>query len=504
MDNGYETSPPTASESFYDSRGRTQYPPAANLDHGLLEPNDSKFAGRDASIAFAVSLGLELQSDNLPLLHAFGWNLGIRQLPKRRAHASIFSLLAYSDLQCYADHYFKAIHPVYGFLAKETFMKRCVDHWRSQKQSLAFEALLSCVVALGSLFSAGKPLAQEFDLINHAQSLCEDPSVVMMPSVDYVAALLLWGFYTRATQKPHTCWMINCQALHAAEAVGLHKDPEAAAKALGVSATLPPEEIEQRSRLFWLIKAKNLIVSFELGRSPVTIQNITCKYPSVSPTESPMAAFLELAHLLPKTLDLASLDNINALRQVMSDSLSKIASIPKTFHAISLTAADVAFCIYRRMRALGERFTQTEQQKLVNLGEIAMDAAHELLRENQPWFQLVNTTFQYICVLISLDSPDSLPHLRGALVTLTEVANQFQSHLTKEALSTAMILVRALKQKKSRELALLDEYDSSQRAFTPNQAQVQFDVPFSDADLPLSWFNDANLNFNNLTAPEVG
>jgi len=68
-----------------------------------------------------------------------------------------------------------------------------------------------------------------------------------------------------------------------------------------------------------------------------------------------------------------------------------------------------------------------------------------------------STPFQSVCVLLAVETPDRLAMIPSAIETLKNITTIHDSHLSQEAVRTAQNLVRGAREKKSRELASLDQ-----------------------------------------------
>jgi hypothetical protein len=87
---------------------------------------------------------------------------------------------------------------------------------------------------------------------------------------------------------------------------------------------------------------------------------------------------------------------------------------------------------------------------------MALPAARILVLRNHPWWNTVGSVFQYLCVLLAIDNSDSLAAIPEAMETLETITKHLRTHLADEALNTARLLVRAMREKKRKELDTLD------------------------------------------------
>jgi hypothetical protein len=76
--------------------------------------------------------------------------------------------------------------------------------------------------------------------------------------------------------------------------------------------------------------------------------------------------------------------------------------------------------------------------------------------QNHPWWNVVCTVFQFICVLVAIDTAESLERIPEAVETLEMIAQRLNTHLANEALHTARHLINASLEKKRKGISLLE------------------------------------------------
>ncbi|KAI9711051.1 MAG: hypothetical protein M1828_001978 [Chrysothrix sp. TS-e1954] len=248
----------------------------------------------------------------------------------------------------------------------------------------------------------------------------------------------------------------------------------------------------------------NRILSYELGRTAITLDNVTCKNPWRFSTQDPAAAFVELGNILLNSEEgLSSLTSPEERRQRVTDCLTRLAEMPRDYLMLNASIADITFCIYRRLRIANQVISKEELKQVIDLGKSSIMAVRTLVEKNQPWWQILNTTFQFLCVLISIDSPEASAEIKEVLQTLEMVMNRYNTHLASEALETAKLLVHALKEKKRRELALLDECDNVVTPSSGNTVLLDDYNPFLAGE-PLSLDPPLDFDWNFLFDPHIG
>lgn len=368
------------------------------------------------------------------------------------------------------------------------------------------------MIALGSYF-ADEPLAHEAQIAKLSDDMIHDPVTTLTLDPCYVGAMVYDCLYMRLTSSPTICWMRSCTAMHAAESIGLHKDFEELSKALNAPQVLDLKESNYRARMFWVGWSIHHILAIQHGRAPVKLEDVNCRYPFSSSDESPTAAFCELGKNLPSR-DLNSLlsRTTSERTEYFSGFLTRLRDLKKSHPLVSLNAADVCFCAYRRLLVTGSK--PNDKRNLNDISSICGDAliaAETLVAQGLPWWNIVDSTFQMVCVLVSLDAPQNASLLKHALKILERVAERFPTENTRDALVTAHGLVQALVAKKKRELAALDELslESSlepQSPESPDETAITSDDNILDytefPDLfarwtdPFAWSESAGVEWN--------
>jgi hypothetical protein len=408
------------SSTFSDGERSAQPEQVTESNNGLLVVSSSRYLGRHSSEAFPRFLALQLQAQVLPQLQPFAWNLEVREMAACKVKRAICSLITLEETQRQLRSFFRSDFPACGFLDLHILMTRCEKHWIRQDQGLPFEALIAGVIGLASVLDNSLDVQQEADIIQHAEHILHDQTILAEPSVEVLAAMLLRALYLRATATPHITWLVNCTAMHMAESLGLHKSYK-----LNVEKESSVNQYwgeDARSYLFWIICAGNRIVSHELGRSPVQLHGVTRIFP-FSPSDTSGAATLcRFGCLLPqRDVTEASEDD----QKRFKDSLDIIAKTPSDHPFLKLIAADVCFCLYRRSRISDHYVTKQQSQQVVLIGREAVKAANQLIHKGRQWWNMLGTLFQFCCVLISMDTLDSLADLQYAVKTIKLVRDRY-------------------------------------------------------------------------------
>jgi hypothetical protein len=134
--------------------------------------------------------------------------------------------------------------------------------------------------------------------------------------------------------------------------------------------------------------------------------------------------------------------------------------IPDDHSFVCLSKADLCLCLYRHHRLSKLAAEKEDVLHIIRIGNRACEAAKTLAEENRYWWSILGTVFQYICVLLALDTTDSLRNASGAMATLEMIVNLLGTHIASEALNTAKLLLKDSMKKKRREASLLEAADS--------------------------------------------
>ncbi|KAH8703713.1 hypothetical protein BGW36DRAFT_334627 [Talaromyces proteolyticus] len=413
----------------------------------FVEP-PARYIGRHSLEAFPRYLGLQLQSDILPQMQPYVWNLHAREQSPCRVGDTICSMVTLARAKNYLQSFFAAKFPICGCMDFESLIDRTENHFMGNSQGLSFEALVGGIIGMSSILTISSNSQSESQIVRHAEAILSDQATLSEPNVDLLAALFLRALYLRATATPHITWFASCTTMHMAESLGLHKE-------IGFDQHSGMWNAESCSYLFWVVCAGNRLISHEMGRTPVILLGVTRQFP-FAPTDKSNAAML--AHLgckLPLTDGtVGSESDLNHLTDLLDAARTDTTG---EHPYLTLLKADVCFCLYRRIRVNSELnlISRSQTQQIVSIGKAAVQAATVLAQKGQAWWNMLNTLFQWCCVLISLDSIDALSDLHFTLQTINLIKDRYPSKTIREALLVLQLLIRAMKQKKEKEVTYL-------------------------------------------------
>ncbi|KAE8442119.1 hypothetical protein EG329_003825 [Mollisiaceae sp. DMI_Dod_QoI] len=427
---------------------------ASTTDPLLFGALKTRFSSIHSAIAVPKKLGLSLGLQKPPRLHSFGWNPGNRAEPTLNPEASLCNIISFEQMNHYSDIYFNEVHPYFGILDRDTFAIRSKEFWLAQRKGTDFEACMCGVVALGSYFSA-TPLPTEADVVEQGRYLL-DFTISYAPaliSIKHVIAWILRAIYLRSTTRPHLSWMASCNAIHIAEAIGLHREISEnpiACERIGGRRQVDPLEIDLRRRSFWVAAALNQFLASEYGRTRVNLDMISCNPLQPRPGDFTVDV-INIMTSVPQSQDFTTANIAELL-----DSLRSASEIPVKGAFLGLLRADACFCIYRMLRCTNVNLPSFRVAGLLDVIRVALDGVKFLCTMRQAWWNLIGTPFHSVCVLLVLGTPESISMIPQALETLKNATALYNSHLSNEALKTAYALVQGARDKRKQEMEILD------------------------------------------------
>jgi hypothetical protein len=455
----------------------TQNSPRENesMDHSILDPEKGRYFDASSAIAFPRLIGVQFGANKAPRLHSFAWNLGIRTEPSPNT-LDIKRFISLDDVHIYSNDYFTVVHPTFDFLDQQEFIRRASLRWKGSptEDALNFDAVICGVVALGYFVSRKIDNGIEAAVTMFAKDRLESVALVMPPTVDLIAAWILRAIYLRATSRPHASWMASNIIMHLVEASGIQRDISSVALIYPSSKGTSIDQAQSlyRRKVFWIGRAINAIFSYEYSRPRIIINKISCARVDTI-VNSATRDLLQLAELIPENCQTCdeALDIARTKSMLESLGAFSAAETPTSFFC-----ADLAFAAYRHLRPMRNFITSTTSSAdptishLFSISSAALKAIHDHISKPSapsphstdvssitPWWSLVSIPFHFILILLSLDTPESLSQVSSTLHTLHLVAAVFDTHLTREAVQNATMLIRVAQSRKGRDVKALRE-----------------------------------------------
>lgn len=429
---------------------------------------------------------MDLESDTIPRLHSFAWHLGIRN-EIQEPPIDITTHLTWEDMQTLAGTYFKIVKPEFGLPEETEFMEQVATRFQDPCGIKDIDSVALGVAVLGSFFSL-HPHPKEETLFMDARRVLVAKSISNSPTPNHVLGWILRTLYLRLTSRPHGAWISSCITMHQVEASGLHKEIQT------IAVVYPPttsdhKVAKQRRRLFWIARALNTILSFEYGRTRVNFDVVTTKK-FAAENGSHAHQYVELADILPN--DFVDRDREPDPPAALGAALTKIESMQTESHFISLLKADLAFAIYRRLWLMSLTDAKDRADTVIGIGKAALTASAKLCSSRIPWWNVICTPFQFLCVIISVGTPSSLAHIQEVMNLMHNIAQSYDTHMVREAYIQATSLISMARKRKMKELEALNAVPETP-PFTdhPSTGAISTlsDAPNMDwaMDIPFEW-----------------
>ncbi|TVY34180.1 Transcription factor [Lachnellula subtilissima] len=370
---------------------------------------------------------------------AIPWNLGMGQEPQGPKQ-DISRIVSLDQMLALVDVYFDTVHQVFGFINKQPFVDTIVHRWSGHSPPNSGDIVLSGVAALGSLFNAGCPPALRESIANFAKGLLETTNA---HSSLEVAAWLLRTLYLRITSQPHAAWIASCTMMHTIQATDIGQ----------ISDSNVDGDIIDKERLVWVSRASNCFISREYGRPTVELETTLVSFPTSRPGDftHDLVYMYQLLERLHPDKSYTAVDD--------EAEIAELSSFRSDSDGIILFKAHLGLILYRRLqsRSVTASVSSETVMSVISLGKDGVDAALRFAKRRQPWWHVANVTFQFVCMLLVIDTNTSLQHLGSAMNALQTVAEYFPSRSLSKALGFLRTLVKLTCDRKKAELDFLEE-----------------------------------------------
>ncbi|KAG0154899.1 hypothetical protein PDIDSM_471 [Penicillium digitatum] len=333
----------------------------------------------------------------------------------------------------------------------ETVFQRAEAHWQGQLEEFPFEAVITGVIALGSLFSNHLDQEMELDIVLHAKNVLDDSVISRRPSQDLVVAWILRTIYSRATGRPNVAWLQSATTLHLIEITGTYYDGTPLASSVEGANKSTHDDSDMRARITSVAQSLHVMIAYDYGKSMIYLDPAI--YRHIRPRKGDFT--LQLSELTNKistaTTHLDPIANQTHLLQAME----QLMAIPVDHDFLLLVKAELCFAIHRRLQITGLSLTRQQIKLIVEAGTAALPAARRLSTQLHPWWNITNALFQFVCVCLSIGTTETLTHVQLTIETFELVIQHFNTHLTQEAFGTLLLLTGACQGEKQKQADLL-------------------------------------------------
>ncbi|KAJ5514262.1 hypothetical protein N7463_003814 [Penicillium fimorum] len=424
----------------------------------------------NSGAAFVRRMGLNIDPAKAPKLSLFGWNIGKRQLSSESqiVHPvlSITDITSLEHMRTLAQIYFAKINPCYGFIDSSQFFERLDARWKSPMVSGLYDSVLGGVAALGCLFSQRNMTITELHLIGSALSILDTHVLCGVPPVDLLTGWMLRVIYMRMTDLPHSTWVASSKLMHLVEAAGFNLESTDSVFPRSIDTEFDPN---LQRRLFGMALHLNLWTSYDLGLSRVTFQknDLPLLPSSIEGDYTP-----ELLGLLPLS---ASLDpgKPNEDEMKLEETLSQILERVHNEPPSAMAQCNLVLCILRRIHTQNLEISPRLAEKSLALLKKGLGCSRTMVRDCSPWQHMANVPFHIICVLLVMDTRQSLAMLPEAMQTLKLVASTYDTNTMREAWGAALLLVMLHQQRRKDDLAIFNDIMNMEEQESPAGRPLQ-------------------------------
>lgn len=454
---------------------------------GIFDKQKSRYAGASSTMAFPHVLGLALGSDSPPKMRSFAYNFGVRPEEPSNPHGLLGSIISEHDLALFSDVFFSEMAPIADYLDPEIYAQQCREYYHgSGNKAIVFGAVAASVAALGSFLSADKRYLRESELVQYTKAILDDPASMRIPSIAHIIALAMRTFYLRATTRPNHAWIASCTAMHLFEVIGLHEEENIDKLASVAGADIIGHDADRLRRIFWISWAGHNILSYEIDRSAVQFRSVTCRN-MVSKPGSVADQFVQIAQIMPAPNSPFHLESQPLTeREELFERLKALDKLQVVHPFLVITKADVAFCFYRHLYQLKAGISDNMAQLIIDSGNAAIKAAQQLAEGGRLFWNVIGSVFQYICILLAINTPTASAQIATAFKTLENLVQTADTGITREALSMARHLLNLTMTKKRIELAQLEAIDQSSQLSSAQQ-ESESNNPVQNLDWEMDW-----------------
>ncbi|KAH9826535.1 C6 transcription factor [Teratosphaeria destructans] len=145
-------------------------------------------------------------------------------------------------------------------------------------------------------------------------------------------------------------------------------------------------------------------------------------------------------------------------------------------------------CICRRLRLLDYNISGELLEKVLTQTSKALKAAQTNIDTGSPWHHDANVPFQIVCILLAIDNPLSIAQLGDAVRVLNNVVHLYDTDATREALSTASLLIMLHQRRKEADAKSLTNI---LRTYAPSMQLPQSQPPSRPDHVSGSAFGDS-------------
>ncbi|EPY51057.1 zinc finger protein [Schizosaccharomyces cryophilus OY26] len=421
-------------------------------DHIIQEKKKRKITKKTNALCFPAIVSEKLEISPSTRYKPLAWNVGARFCQKRNEDPKIHTYLSKEQCHYYVSIYFQNVNPIFELLEQIAFEEKLNTLWAAE-MTAEFEVLLSTVVVLGSYFSHQNSLSTELQLMQHAESMLDNSafSINSIPSISQIITWILRSVYLRTAAHPHNAWLASCVYMQCIEIFCLHHDTNEEEAVLSEPEEQKYTYFSSKNKIFSIGWAFNRILASEYGTTPIKLSQLNIKRVDF-PEKSKSHQLVRLASILPESDELTKEPQMAYLAAIQRIShLSKLQPVQLT-----LMRATVCFHLYRSLFLTNSHPDETIVGIIVKMTDEALDKCLTLCQKRLAWWSILDIPFHGICVLLSIDTKESLQLIPKAFEALNTVIEIFNTPASRDAFQVASALCDALRNRKINEAKLLD------------------------------------------------
>ncbi|EPX71698.1 uncharacterized protein SOCG_01912 [Schizosaccharomyces octosporus yFS286] len=455
--------------------------PKNNENNYNLSKEESK-----KPVCFADIIGDRLGVASTIYNKPYAWNLGSRIYSKRSEVINIKDILSQDDCRFYASIYFEDVNPIFGLLDATSFFSKLKSTWSTDMEE-EFEALVCIIILLGSYFSHTNSLANEleFVLIELTENLLKSGSFPMAiaPTITKIVIFVLKSVYLRNIADPADAWLASCTSMHLVEIFCANIDLWENQKNYNDT-----EHTNNKSQSYlplynviMVSEAFHKFLAMEIGSTPIRPSRLNSGLFFDSENLQFQGNHLvQLVKALPQ-----GEETIEKSQITMVETVLKISQLSQEQpNLIALLKGSISFHMYRKLILTGFHLDESTIEMILKITDEALNKCLILCDKGIGWWNVLDVPFHGVCVLLSMDTRESLLMIPKAYNVLKQVVRTFNTVASKSALQIASDLCCALRYKKLDEANILslggDEGTTSSYDMDSATSDLLMGNPFFD------------------------
>ncbi|EPX73418.1 zinc finger protein [Schizosaccharomyces octosporus yFS286] len=436
------------------------------VDHAVQEKKKRRMTKKTNALCFPAIVSERLEASPITRYKPLAWNMGTRVRQEPNENSKIHTFLSKDQCLYYVSVYFEDVNPIFELLDQTAFEEQVHKQW-AEDMAADFGVLLCSVVVLGSFFSHNNSLHNELQLLQYAEGLLNKSafSINSIPSIGQIVSWILRSVYLRAAAHPHNVWLASCVSMQCIEIFCLYHDSNEEESNLSEYEQQKHSYFSSKIKIFSIAWAFNRILASEYGTTPIKLSELNIKGVHFS-EQSKSHQLTRLASVLPESDELTKEPQMAYFAAIQRISqLSKLQPIQLT-----LMRATVCFHLYRSLYLTNSHPDETIVGIIVKMTDEALDKCFTLCEKKQAWWSVLDIPFHGICVMLSIDTKESLQLIPKAFKVLNTAVEIFNTAASRDAFQVVSALCDALRDRKINEAKLLNYKEPLK-----NQNKTEFD-----------------------------